>query len=210
VGHHGTGGLFTFNRQMYHSYKITTAPTSEPITLAEAKAQLRVESDFSDDDTWITTAITVVREQVEALTNRALMPQSLELAIGEFEDVMQLPKPPFTSLTSIQYYDEDNSIQTLASSVYTLNDFVDPAEIALAYEQTWPTVYDRPDAIRIAFDTGYADAASVPASVKQAMLMLLTDLYDNRSASTSNFNTVKVNWTPAVLNLLSTTKAFLY
>ena len=195
---------------MYHSYKVTTAPVSEPITLAEAKAQLRVESDFTDDDTWITTAITVVREQVEALTNRAIMPQSLELAISEFEDAMQLPKPPFSSLTSIQYYDEDNSIQTLSSSVYQLNDFVEPAEISLAYEQTWPTVYDRPDAIRIAFDAGYADAASVPASVKQAMLMLLTDLYDNRSAATTNFNTVKVSWTPAILNLLSTNKEFLY
>ena len=195
---------------MYHTYKVTSAPSSEPITLAEAKAQLRVESDFTDDDTWITTAITVVREQVEALTNRAIMPQSLELAISEFEDAMQLPKPPFSSLTSIQYYDEDNSIQTLSSSVYQLNDFVEPAEISLAYEQTWPTVYDRPDAIRIAFDAGYADAASVPASVKQAMLMLLTDLYDNRSAATTNFNTVKVSWTPAILNLLSTNKEFLY
>lgn len=195
---------------MYHSYKITTPPSTEPITLAEAKAQLRVESDFTDDDVWITSAITVVREQVEALTNRALMPQSLELAISEFEDVMQLPKPPFTSLASIQYYDEDNSIQTLASTVYTLNDFVEPAEIALAYEQTWPTVYDRPDAIRIAFSAGYANEAAVPASIKQAMLMLLTDLYDNRSSSTSNFNTVRVNWTPAILNLLSTTKEFLY
>lgn len=195
---------------MYHSYKITTPPATEPITLAEAKAQLRVESDFTDDDTWITTAITVVREQVEALTNRALISQSLELAISEFDDVMQLPKPPFISLTSIQYYDEDDALQTLASTVYTVNDFVEPAEIALAYEQTWPAVYDRPDAIRIAFSTGYANAAAVPASIKQAMLMLLTDLYDNRSSSTSNFNTVRVNWTPAILNLLSTTKEFLY
>lgn len=195
---------------MYHTYKQTSAPASEPITLTEAKAQLRVESDFSDDDVWIATAITVVREQVEALTNRAIMPQSLELAISEFEDVMQLPKPPFSSLASIQYYDENNSIQTLSSSIYQLNDFVEPAEISLAYEQTWPTVYDRPDAIRIAFSAGYADAASVPASIKQAMLMLLTDLYDNRSAATTNFNTVKVSWTPAILNLLSTNKEFLY
>lgn len=195
---------------MYHTYKQTAAPASEPITLTEAKAQLRVESDFSDDDVWIATAITVVREQVEALTNRAIMPQSLELAISEFEDVMQLPKPPFSALASIQYYDENNSIQTLSSSIYQLNDFVEPAEISLAYEQTWPTVYDRPDAIRIAFSAGYADAASVPASIKQAMLMLLTDLYDNRSAATTNFNTVKVSWTPAILNLLSTNKEFLY
>ncbi len=195
---------------MYHTYKVTSAPSSEPITLSEAKAQLRVESDFNDDDTWITSAITVVREQVEALTNRALMPQSFELAIAKFEDKIELPKPPFSSLTSVKYYDEDDVLQTLASSYYLVNDFAEPATINKKTEQTYPSVYDRPDAVRIAFSAGYADAASVPTSIKQAMLMLLTDLYDNRSATTSSFSTVKVEWTPAVLNLLSTTKAFLY
>ncbi len=194
----------------YHSYKITTAPTSEPITLTEAKTQLRVESDFTEDDTWITSAITVVREQVEALTNRALMPQTLELAVDKFEDSIALPKPPFSSLTSIKYYDEDNVLQTLSSAYYLVNDFVEPAEVVKKNEQTYPAVYNRPDAIRIEFVVGYADAASVPSSIKQAMLMLLTDLYDNRSASTSQFSTVVVKWTPAVLNLLSTSKTQLY
>jgi uncharacterized phiE125 gp8 family phage protein len=171
---------------------------------------LRVESDMTDDDTWITSAITVVREQVEALTNRALMPQSFELAIGEFKDEIQLPKPPFGALTSVKYYDEDDVLQTLASSYYLVNDFAEPATINKKTDQTYPSVYDRPDAVRIAFSAGYADADSVPTSIKQAMLMLLTDLYDNRSASTSSFSTVKVEWTPAVLNLLSTSKAILY
>ncbi len=195
---------------IYHTYKQTVAPTSEPITLAEAKAQLRVESDFTDDDTWINTAITVVREQVEALTNRALMPQTFELAIDGFSDEIQIPKPPFSSLTSIKYYDEDNVLQTLASSYYLVNDFSEPAIIARKTDQTYPGTYDRLDAVRIVFVAGYADASSVPTSIKQAMLMLLTDLYDNRSASTNQASSVVVNWTPAVLNLLSTSKSVLY
>ena len=194
----------------YHSYKITTGPASEPITLLEAKTQLRVESDETDDDVWITSAITVVREQVESLTNRALMPQSLELAIGEFDSTIALPKPPFSSLTSIEYYDEDNALQTLSSDYYLVNDFVEPAEVVKKNDQTYPAVYNRPDAIRIKFATGYTDAASVPSSIKQAMLMLLTDLYDNRSATSSQMSTVVVKWTPAVLNLLSTSKTQLY
>jgi uncharacterized phiE125 gp8 family phage protein len=178
--------------------------------LSEAKAQLRVESDFTDDDTWINTAITVVREQVESFTNRALMPQSFELAISEFSDEIELPKPPYSSLSSIQYYDLDNVLQTLSSSYYLVNDYTEPAIISKKTDQTYPDTYDRPDAVRIAFSSGYADAASVPSSIKQAMLMLLTDLYDNRSASSSHLNTVKIEWTPAVLNLLSTNKAILY
>jgi len=195
---------------MYHSYKVTVAPASEPITLAEAKAQLRIESDETADDTWITTSLTIVREQIEDLLNRSIMPQTLELAISTFEDVIQLPKPPFTSLTSITYYDEDNVSQTLSSSLYLVNDFVEPAEVVKESAQSYPAVYARPDAIRLTFVAGYADADSVPASIKQAMLMLLTDLYDNRSSTTSQFNSVSVKWTPAILNLLSTNKTNLY
>ena len=203
------GGSLSF-KHMYHTYKVTVAPASEPITLTEAKAQLRVEADETADDTWITTALTIVREQVEALTNRSLMPQTLELAISNFQDVIQLPKPPYTSLTSITYYDEDNVSQTLSSALYLVNDFVEPAEVTKESAQSYPAVYDRPDAIRLTFVTGYANAAAVPASIKQAMLMLLTDLYDNRSSTTSQFNSTTVKWTPAILNLLSTNKTHLY
>lgn len=195
---------------MNHTYKITTAPTSEPITLAEAKAQLRIESDFTDDDTWLTTALKLVREQVESLTNRSIMPQTMELALAKFEDAIELPRPPYTSLTSITYYDVDNAQQTLASSEYLINDFAEPAYVVKESAITYPGVYDRPDAIRLIFVAGYANAAAVPTSIKQAMLMLLTDLYDNRSATTFGGSTVVVRWTPAILNLLSTSKTHLY
>jgi uncharacterized phiE125 gp8 family phage protein len=195
---------------MNQNYKITTAPTSEPITLLEAKTQLRIESDLTDDDVWLTTALTIVREQVEALTNRSIMPQTMELALAKFEDVIELPRPPYTSLTSITYYDEDNASQTLSSALYLVNDFVEPAQVVKESAQSYPAVYARPDAIRLTFVAGYANAAAVPTSMKQAMLMLLTDLYDNRSATTFGGSTVVVRWTPAILNLLSTSKAHLY
>lgn len=184
------------------TYKVITAPTSEPITLAECKTQLRIESSFTDDDTWINDTIQVVREQVEGLINRALMSQTLELALPKFEDVIELPKPPLSSLTSVKYYDEDNSLQTLASTEYLVNDFTEPVNIVKESSKTYPAVYDRPDAIRITFIAGYADAASVPAMVKQAMLMLMTDLYDNRHTQSDKTPT----WTPQILSLLSLNK----
>jgi len=188
------------------TYKVITAPTSEPITLAECKTQLRVESSFTDDDTWINDTIPVVREQVEGLINRALMNQTLELALPEFKDVIELPKPPLSSLTSVKYYDDDNALQTLASSEYIVNDYDEPTTINKLSTINYPSTFDRPDAVLVRYQAGYPDAASVPAMVKQAMLMIMTDLYDNRSSITNPSFTTKVEWTPQILSLLSLNK----
>ena len=166
---------------MNTQYKVTTAPATEPITLAEAKSQCRIETSFTDDDTWLNTVITVVREQAEDLLNRALISQTITMVSNEFEDVIELPQPPLVSVTSIKYYDSDNAQQTLAASEYQVNNYSEPGEITLASLSAWPEVYERFDAVEIIYVTGYADAAAVPTSIKQGMLMMLTDLYDNRS-----------------------------
>jgi peptide/nickel transport system permease protein len=62
------------------SHKTTTAPASEPITLTEAKAHLRV--DFDDDDTLITAMIAAARGYVEEHCNRALLTQTVTQVIA--------------------------------------------------------------------------------------------------------------------------------
>ena len=59
---------------------LLTPPAAEPWTVAEAKAFLRVEHD--DDDAIIASLIAAARGQIEALTRRALMTQTLALRAG--------------------------------------------------------------------------------------------------------------------------------
>ena len=56
------------------SYQITTEPATEPLTLTEAKEHLRV--DGTDEDTLITSIITVARKLCENYTNRAFITQT--------------------------------------------------------------------------------------------------------------------------------------
>ena len=169
-------------------YKITTAPTAEPITLVESKAQCLVESAYTADDVFITSAIIAAREYFEKVTGRLLMPQTVKLAMSNFSAnrKISLGISPVASITSITYQDSDNVGATLSSALYTFNDYITPPIIELNYGESWPTTYDRSDAVVIEMVAGYASAALVPQSSKNTLLMLVASLYANRETVTEN------------------------
>lgn len=158
--------------------KLITPPASEPVSLVEAKAHLRVVG--ADDDALITSLISAARQSAESMTGRALMPQTWELALDEFGDEIRLPMPPLVSVTSVQYTDADGATQTLAISGYHVDDYSAPARLLPAYGTSWPATRAQANAIRIQYQAGYANSAAVPHEVKQWMLLRIGMLYENR------------------------------
>jgi len=182
-------------------YKVTTAPTTEPVTLAEAKAHLRV--DFTDDDTLIESLIGAATAAAEEFTNRALMAQTITHVLPGFPSgdmfrnpfaAIRLFRSPFASLTSITYYDADDAAQTLDVSGNDADVIVvstaEPATISpwiTNMADGWPaTNPDRPNAVTIVYAAGYANAAAVPKPIKQAMLLMIGAWYERREDSVQN------------------------
>lgn len=161
---------------------LQTAPTTEPVTTAEAKTHLRVT--ISDDDTYIGTLITVARRHVETITGRALINQTWDYFLDNFPsgDKIVIPLPRLSSVTSVKYTDKDNVQTTFAASKYIVDTNNEPGQIVLAYGESWPTFTPRPiNAVEIRFVAGYGSgAASVPEGIKQAMLLLIAHWYENR------------------------------
>jgi uncharacterized phiE125 gp8 family phage protein len=157
---------------------LTTPPATEPLTLAEAKLHLKV--DTTDDDTLITCLIAAARARAEWHTGRAFITQTWTLHLDAWPEcgVIELPLPPLQSVTSIVTTARDNTTTTLDPSLTTVD--IAAARIALAENTAPPTNLRSINAIATTFTAGYGDATSVPPDIKQALLALTAAMYANR------------------------------
>lgn len=167
------------------AYKIITAVATEPVTLAEARLQVKLTADDSTaEDALLLAWITAAREVAEQFTGRALAPQTLEMALDEFpaceDDVISLAMPPVATITTVKYTDAAGVEQTIAASAYALSLYGDARRLAPTYGNYWPVTQDIPDAVRIRYVTGYTTA---PKAVKAAILLMVAWLNENRGDS---------------------------
>lgn len=159
--------------------KVSVEPSVEPITQTEAKLHLRV--DHNNDDDLIVILIKTIRETVERHINRSLITQTRVIKLDNFPwgDTLKLTCGPVSSLSSI-YYDNDSDVNTLLASSAYWTDF-DSDIPRVVVKDSWPSTYDKPNAVQITYISGYgASGASVPQPLKQAMLLILGHLYENR------------------------------
>lgn len=184
--------------------EVITPPEIEPVTPLEAFIQLKLTADASpasatairSDPQYaeVVRQITSAREQCEQITRRAFMKQTLRLTRGparrgEFQarghegwcrlggrpwPRLELLRPPLMSLDQVQYYDDANTLQTLAPSAYFIVGGLVPV-IQLVADMEPPSLYLREDAIQLTYTVGYPEtddnAEFVPASIKGAVLI---------------------------------------
>lgn len=189
------------------AYKITVPATVEPITLAEARKHLRIEPFGSPlehpDDSYILTLITIAREFCEQYLERALAVQTIQMALDDFPS-QSIPTPlsPTSSITSIIYFDTDNNQQTVATTVYGLDDYSEPNWIVLKAGQRWPLTNQSANNVKIVMTVGYAPA-NVPSPIKSAMLLIIGNFYENRQQDVLGNTRISFNSLPlGVYNLL--------
>lgn len=184
------------------SVVVIDAPVGDLIILDEAKAHLRV--DFDDDDGYIEGLIAAAVAHIDGPAGwlgRALLTQTLEWRGDEFGTCdIPLPFPPISEVVSIKYDDDGGAEQTVDDTVYRLVGQPSAPRIALAYNETWPTVRWQSEAVRIQYLAGYGEAADVPKPIKQALLLLVGHWYANREAV--NVGTTVTELPMAVKSLL--------
>lgn len=152
-----------------------TSPTTEPITLAGAKRQLRIESTDNNDDTLLNELIKVARAKAENYCNRLFADATAALLFEDFpsgENPLIIPLPNIVSVDAVKYRDEDGAEQTLTVGTYD----ADLQKLWPAAGTSWPSPTQ---GIRIEVTAGAPVEIDAP---KQAMKIYLTDLFENRQA----------------------------
>jgi uncharacterized phiE125 gp8 family phage protein len=166
-----------------------------PVSLAKAKAHLRV--DFDNEDALIRAYLSAAVSHVEKLTGRVLSPRVEEVRLDAFpltgSQRIVLPRDPVQEIVSLTYLDQDaasvemvevdGEFRTVAGEPYLLF-----PELA----GSWPAPLDESGAVRVRQLVGY-EAGQVPAELTAAVLMMTAHLYQNREAvSVSNSLAVEV------------------
>jgi uncharacterized phiE125 gp8 family phage protein len=159
------------------SLQLLTPPASEPVTLAEAKAHLKL--DTSDDDALVTTLITAARARAEWHTGRAFVTQRWCLRLDEWphHNAVEIPLPPLVSVEEIAVTDASGIRTVLDPAVYRVDIASAPGRVMFADH---PPSLRRRDCVEVSFTAGYGDASAVPASVKEAILEIVADLHTHR------------------------------
>lgn len=182
---------------------VVTPPTGMLVELALAKSHLRVEG--AGEDTLITNIIKAVGTMLDGPDGdygRAFLPQRLEARMAAFPQMaVELPCPPMADeeTVAVQYFDKDNILQDLDPAVFYVSSPGDASYLFLAPGKAFPATFCRPDAVRIQFDAGYA---ALPERVKQAVLLMIGDLYAQRETFIDGAPT-KVPMSASVENLLA-------
>lgn len=171
---------------------LLTASAVEPLSLADAKAYLRVAT--SDDDDLISALIVSARAQVEAQTRRALITQTWRLKRDAWptDGRIEVLPVPLQQLTAARVYDENNNAQDLDLQAFIADIVSAPAVLSFA---PWSLPQPGRDhgGIELDVTVGYGDAATdVPAPLTLAIRLLVAHWYENRGVAAAGTSTVAV------------------
>lgn len=154
-----------------------TPDTLEVVTLAKAKKQLRIESDFNDEDTLIQGYIDAAVAHCENFIGGHIIPKSMVIKLDAFDSLFEFSAYPLKSVTSVKYYTAETET-TLDASKYALTQQSDKV-FKLRFKEDTPATEERFDAVTIEVAVGFPGDV-IPKPIIQAILLQVSEMYEFR------------------------------
>ena len=165
---------------------LLSASTGQSLRLEDIKTHLRIPIGYTVDDAYLRQLRGVAQGWVEDYTNRKLIYQRHYVYLDRWpiKEYIPLPYAPLASApsTAIVYKKSDGDSTTFSSTAWETDTYNEPGRISLGYDESWPTdTLWSVNPISIEFQCGYGNSSSdVPVEIRQAMLVIIGDLYENR------------------------------
>jgi len=160
-----------------------SARTTWAISLAEAKAHLRIDSSYTGDDVYITSLIKMAQNIVEKEAGMLMTEVTMKYIADGFLPVIDLGFSG-NSVAHVKYNDSSGSLQILTPDTdYKVSNLDYPnatIRIYPAKDKDWPTTEDAPDCVEVLFNAGPSEALQIPEGLIQAMYLVIGRYYEMR------------------------------
>lgn len=157
---------------------LISGPTIEPVTLADVKAHLRL--DTPDEDALLQAAIVAARVHIEAVTRRCLIRQLWRIYRDDWPEGRAVPIPlaPIIAVNAVTFYDIAGVARSWGPENWRLDLSAQPARL-VAKMRPAAALYD--NGIEIDVLVGYGvSSIDVPAPLRQAVMVLVAAWYEAR------------------------------
>ena len=178
--------------------KLTTIQTAWAVTKAQALAHLHITS--TDEDTYVESfLIKAAQEACENFTGRKFNDGKYDYYLDEFPNgadlagVIYLPYSPAKALDAsydfiVKYYNTSDVETTLTQDTDYRSDIIHSPPRVVPID-SWVETYDKINAVKISFQTGYTSPDFIPVAAIEAMYLLIGDMYLHREDSVRRFPT---------------------
>lgn len=149
------------------------------LSVLDAKRQLRLEPDDTDQDEHIAKLCAAAHLMVEGELGYPILRQTRETHLTGFPcGPIWLADGDNLTITSIRYRDAQNALQTLSS--YSLDAVSRPAKVYPAPGASWPSTLCTPGAVVVEWQAGWATPPDVPEDLVHALKLLVGHWDQNR------------------------------
>ncbi len=169
------------------SWKVTTQPSIEPVSVDEVITFSRIETDA--EDSLIEGFIESARYAAEEYLGRAFISQTIQVLMDFWpSDIVELPRPPLISVDKVVALDEDDAEIEYSSDNYYLNTNAEPGQLIIKRSTTWPINTTR-DYSRFLIQSvhGYGTSATdVPMPFREGVKLWAAVIYATRAFDPKN------------------------
>jgi uncharacterized phiE125 gp8 family phage protein len=175
--------------------QLITGPVVEPVSVDELRTHTVIDDTY--DDAYLQALIIRARRRFELNTGRLLVTQTWQCAFDQLPRIIEIPKTPVQTVSSISVLNSDGTYTELGSGTYRVVSHGLLTQIMPMPNTSWPCLtVSAPDAVVVEFIAGHAQTNTVDASAfineasivdkgtyalaKQAIMILCADWYVNR------------------------------